>query len=89
MSCAGRPIHSYKVDTEARRNPDEFATELKQTLPMRFSLNGFDLAKLTGAVEAEEARLGGLALVTTEYLATVAAAVNSNDNEVHSLSFRF
>ena len=80
-ACSGRPDHHYKLDDEERRSPDEFAKELKETLPMRFSLNGFDLAKSQQTVEA--LRVGGLPVNQLPlYLETVAAAVNSNDNEV-------
>lgn len=87
-ACAGRPVHSYKADSDVRRSPDQFATELKQTLPMRFSLDGFDLVKLQGTVEA--LRLDGLSIdekLIASYLETVAAAVNSNDNEVSLFLF--
>lgn len=85
-ACSGRPDHHYKPNDEARSNPDEFALELKQTLPMRFSLDGFDLAKLQATIETLSLPVDQK--LNKEYLETVAAAVNSNDNEV-SRRFHF
>lgn len=79
--CMGRPVHTFVEDTCARTHPDEFTKQLLQTLPMRFSLDGFDLPSL----ELQLLKAEGVASEhAEEYIKAVAGAVDSATNEVRS-----
>ncbi|MBW0476709.1 hypothetical protein O181_016424 [Austropuccinia psidii MF-1] len=56
--CGGRPSHNYQIRDSERLNPGTFERELKEILPMRLSIQGFDQSLFSQLLsQAQEAEI--------------------------------
>lgn len=84
---AGKPEHVYVKDTAEREKPKQFETDLKEYLPMRLTISGFDRESLVKLVAPAEERGAKFSKKTLKrYLDIVSAAVEGA--EVRLFLFR-